>query len=173
MFQRDYLKLKKMKTHTLIALLSITYLCSGCLGKLINPDKLVGGTMSCTVNGQSWEASEASGLRLFGTVSLTGSNGSGKNTSTLLLAFDKDKAKAGTTIDLNDATLSISSELTSYMTTVNGVETNYLPTEGKIKITAASGSKIEGTFSLKGEDITGKNKTITIENGKFSVNLLL
>ena len=162
-----------MRKHTLITLLSIVYLCSGCLGKLINPDKLIGGSMSCTVNGQPWEASEASGLRLFGSVSLTGVKGSGKNTSTLLLAFDQDKAKAGTTIDLNATASSLGSSLTSYAATVNGVEGNYLPTEGKIKITAASGSKIEGTFSLKGEDISGKNKAVTIENGKFSINLLL
>ncbi len=164
-----------MKKYTLIALLSIAYLCSGCLGKLINPDKLIGGgSMSCSINGQSWEASEASGLRLFGSVTLTGVKGSGKNTSTILLAFDQDKAKAGTTIDLNDKTLNLlTSELTSYVSTVNGVDINYLTTEGKIKITAASGSKIEGTFSFKGEDISGNKKTVTIENGKFSINLLL
>lgn len=162
-----------MKKYTLISLITLAYLCSGCLGNLVNPDKVSGGSMSCTINGQSWQASEASGLRLLGSVSITGTTGSGKNSSTLLVTFDQEKAKAGTTIDLNDPTLNIASSLTSYVSTVNGVDINYLTTEGKIKITAVSGSKIEGTFNFKGEDTSGKNKAITIENGKFSVNLLL
>jgi Family of unknown function (DUF6252) len=162
-----------MKTTKLILLLAITYLCSSCLGGLVNPDAASGGSVSCTIDGKSWSAKEASGLTMFGGVSVTGTAGSGKNTQTLLLSFDEAKAKTGTTIDLSDEPLSIVSNLTSYQTTVNGIDNFYAVSEGSIIITSATKSKVEGTFSFTGEDLSGGNKPIQVTNGKFSVKLLL
>ncbi len=159
------------KTHFLF-LIALVYLCTGCIGNLINPDKLINGTMSCKVDGQSWAANEASGVNVFGTISITGLNGTSKNGSTILLSIDKEKAKVGTTIDLTDSNL-LTSALSSYGTTTNGVDNFYVVSTGNVKITAANGSKLEGTFSFEADDLTGNNKTISVENGKFSINVLL
>jgi hypothetical protein len=162
-----------MKKLNILLFIAVSYLCSSCLGGLLSPAKLGGGSMTCSINGSSWKASEATGINILGSVSVSGTSGSGKNTSSVLLAFDKANAKKGTTIDLSEINFNVGSSITSYTTTINDVNLTYGVTEGTINITAASGSKIEGTFSFTGVDFTGKNKDVKVENGKFSVNLLL
>jgi Family of unknown function (DUF6252) len=162
-----------MKTTKLILLFAITYLCSSCLGGLFNPDVAAGGSMSCTINGSSWKANEASAINILGSLSITGLSGSGKNTQTILLTIDQTKVKAGTTIDLSDESNNLIALLTSYTKTVNGVDNLYAVSEGTIKITSVSGKKVEGTFSFPAEDFSGENKPVKIENGKFSVNIFL
>jgi Family of unknown function (DUF6252) len=162
-----------MKTTKLIFLLAITYLCSSCLGGLFNPDVAAGGSMSCTINGSSWKANEASAINILGSLSITGLSGSGKNTQTILLTIDQTKVKAGTTIDLSDESNNLIALLTSYTKTVNGVDNLYAVSEGTIKITSVSGKKVEGTFSFPAEDFSGENKPVKIENGKFSVSVFL
>jgi Family of unknown function (DUF6252) len=169
------LKINKntMKKSNLISLFVIALIFSSCFGGLLSPDSLGGGSMSCNINGSSWKASEATGLNILSSISITGTNGSGKNTSSVLLTFDKASAKTGTTIDLAETNFNVGSALTSYTSTTNGVDAIYAVTEGTIKITAASGKKVEGTFSFTAEDFTGKNKAVKLESGKFSVSLLL
>jgi hypothetical protein len=162
-----------MKTTKLILLFAITYLCSSCLGGLINPDAAVGGNMSCTLNGSTWKAKDATAINILGSLSITGVSGSGKNTQTLLLTIDQAKVKAGTTIDLSDESNNLIALLTSYTNTVNGVDNLFSVSEGTIKITSASGKKVEGTFSFIAEDFSGQNKPVKVENGKFSVSVFL
>lgn len=162
-----------MKKSNILLFLAVSYLCSSCLGGLLSPDAIGGGSMTCNVNGSSWKASDATGINILGSITVTGTSGTGKNTSTILLAFDKANAKAGTVIDLSETNLSLGSSLTSYTASTNGVDITYGVTEGSIKITSASGSKIAGTFSFTGIDFTGKNKDVKVENGKFSASLLL
>jgi hypothetical protein len=162
-----------MKKLNFLFILSIAALCSSCFGGLLSPDGVGGGSISCDINGKNWKAEEAAGVNVLGIVSITGTTGSGKNTSTLLLALEKEKIKTGATVDLSDEGFGLGSALTSYNTTVNGVEAFYAVTSGEIKISSSSGSKISGSFNFKAEDLSGVNKTLNVENGKFSVNVLL
>ncbi len=163
-----------MKTTHYIFILAISIFCSSCLGGLLSPDAAAGGSISCKIDGKSWSATEAAAVSVLGIVSITGTTGSGKNTSTILLALPKAKVKSGATIDLIEEDLAdFSLALTSYASTVNGVTTNYIVTGGEIKINTAKGSKISGTFNFTGEDLTGEKPTVKIESGKFDVSVLL
>jgi Family of unknown function (DUF6252) len=157
------------KTILFLAILSA--LCSSCLSSIT--ENLVGGSMSCKINNADWNSKEATAINILGSLSITAMSGDDQNSSTVLLTIDKANAKAGKKIDLGKENLNLGSALTSYSSNVNGVQAMYTVTSGMINITAVNGSKIEGTFSFKGFDITGKNKEVSIENGKFSVNTLL
>lgn len=162
-----------MKTTHYLFISIIGICCSGCLGNLISPDAVAGGSISCKINGKSWTANEAAAVSVLGIVSMTGTTGSGKNTSTVLLALPKDKVKSGANIDLAEENLEdFTLALTSYEATVNGVKTFYAVTTGEIKINIAKGKKISGTFSFKGVDLTGENPDVNIESGKFDVSVL-
>jgi hypothetical protein len=161
-----------MKKLQQILIITIAYLCVGCIDKKINPNATVGGKLTCNIDGKEWKATEASGLNVLDLITITGTSGKGKAMETIQLSIDKTLAVTGTTIDVNDTGNSFASLLTSYTKNVNGQETICSVTEGKIKITLATKSKIEGSFDLVVNDFTGTTADIKISNGQFSVKFL-
>jgi hypothetical protein len=129
------------------------------------------GSMSCSIDGKIFTASEVGAVNVFGLVSITGDEKSSGTTVTL--GMDSNDAKAGKSIDVGDISGgSFGSSLTAVTIIKNGKETQFAASTGTIIIASASKSEVSGTFNFTATDLTGSNKDIKITNGKFSAKIL-
>lgn len=157
-----------MKNSFLIFFASALFCMACSTNSVPNPT----GSMSCTIDGKSFTATEVSAVNVFGLISISGNEKS--SGTSVLLSFDSSDAKDGKSIDVGDISGgSFASSLTAVTITKNGKEVQFTASAGTITISSASKSSIAGTFNFTATDFSGANKDIKITNGQFSAKILL